>query len=92
MILDLKKKMYVIRSTIPFCHFERVEKIRVNFKRLSDLLGLILMRKHANTVSCGSSYLQELHVNVLVLSIYLLNNNIDLHPLGALDILTGRFL
>ena len=51
------------------------------------------MRKHAKTVSCGSSYLQELHVIGLVLSIYLLiNNNIDLHQLGALDILTGKFL
>ena len=88
-----KSKLYVLRSTILFCHFERVEKIKVNFKRLSDLLGLILMRKHAKTVSCGSSYLPELHVIGLVLSIYLLNNNnIDFHQLGALDILTGKFL
>ena len=41
MILDYKKKLYVIRSIIPFCHFERVEK-KVSFKRLSDLLDLIL--------------------------------------------------
>lgn len=65
----------LFRSIIPFCHFGRVEKNKVNFKRLSDLLGIILMKKHANTVSHSSSYLQELHVSVLVLSIYLLNNS-----------------